>query len=239
VGRAAGLAGGLLHIAARHGLPVRLWEIGTSGGLNLRADHFRFGYRDQGRVASWGDPNSPVLLDEAWLGAVPPTRARLDVVERRGGDLAPIDAATEGGGLRLLSYLWPDQPERIARLRAALEVAQRVPVTLVTASAAELVADLQVVRGTATVLWHSIMWQYLDAAERSRVESELSRLGESATSDAPFAHLSFEPPRPDSPLEYVVRLRSWPDGGEEVLGVAPPHGVPVTWREARPRPRTA
>jgi len=228
VGRAAGLAGGLLHVAARHGLPVRLWEIGTSGGLNLRADHFRYGYRDGGRVDSWGDPGSPVLLDEAWLGTVPPTRARLEVVERRGCDLAPIDAATGEGRLRLLSYVWPDQPERIARLRAALEVAQWVPVRLVTASAADFLAELRVVRGAATVLWHSIMWQYLEAAERSRVETELSRLGESATAAAPFVHLSFEP-RPEAPHEFAVSLRSWPGGVAEVLGIAPPHGVPVTW----------
>ncbi|MGH3341956.1 MAG: DUF2332 family protein, partial [Carbonactinosporaceae bacterium] len=42
VGRSAALLGGLLHVVARTGLAVRLYEIGASAGLNLRADHFRY-----------------------------------------------------------------------------------------------------------------------------------------------------------------------------------------------------
>ena len=78
-----------------------------------------------------------------------------------------------------------------------------------------------------TVLWHSVMWQYLDDAERQAVLRERDRLSAAATSESPFAHVRFEPA--DGALaDFAVRLR-WTDGGpptDELLGTAPPHGVP-------------
>jgi hypothetical protein len=43
-------------------LPTRLVEIGSSAGLNLRADRFHI----TGEGASYGDPASPVQLLDAW-----------------------------------------------------------------------------------------------------------------------------------------------------------------------------
>ncbi|HET7408439.1 MAG TPA: DUF2332 domain-containing protein, partial [Mycobacteriales bacterium] len=62
VGRGAALIGGLLHAVTEAELPVRLVEIGTSAGLNLRADRFHI----TGAVASYGDLDSPVHLGAAW-----------------------------------------------------------------------------------------------------------------------------------------------------------------------------
>ena len=58
VGRCAALVGGFLTVAARTGLPLRLCEVGTSAGLNLRFDHYR--YESDGR--GWGPSPSPVRL---------------------------------------------------------------------------------------------------------------------------------------------------------------------------------
>jgi hypothetical protein len=44
VGRSAALIGGLLALVDRFDVPVRLFEIGCSAGLNLRADHYRYRY---------------------------------------------------------------------------------------------------------------------------------------------------------------------------------------------------
>ena len=65
VGRAAALYGGLLQLVDAVPLPVRLFEIGASGGLNLRADHFRYDLADG---TSFGAVDSPVVFDEAWSG---------------------------------------------------------------------------------------------------------------------------------------------------------------------------
>jgi len=227
VGRASALMGGLLHIAARHSHPVRLFEIGCSGGLNLRADHFRY-LRADGH--GWGPPRSPVVLDPAWQGAPLPD-GRPEIVERVGSDVAPVDVNTPKGRTALLSYVWPDQVARFARLQGALEVADQVPVEIRRAGAVQTLEDLRLQPGTTTVLWHSVMWQYLGHADQAAAQSRIEALAADADEGQPFAHLLMEPQRraPEAQREFLVVLEMWPDGGRRVLGVAAPHGVPVTW----------
>lgn len=247
VGRSAALFGGLLQVVAggRTGsLPIRLFEIGASAGLNLLADHFTYRAADGGQWPAVGGPtggpdlgakgpdgDSGVLLDPAWDG-VPMTGAPgIRMAERGGCDLNPIDASTDEGALSLLSCVWPDQSARLERLRSALAVARAVPVELVAAGAGDYVDALELAEGTHTVLWHSVMWQYLPQAEQQRVVERLQVLGRGATATMPFTHLAFEPRRlePGGPHRFVVAAMSWPGGQEQILGEAPPHGVPVTW----------
>src|SRR5437899_11134421 len=81
-GRAASLLGGLREISRRtEGLPVRLFEIGASAGLNLRVDHL---------------PIGPGELTDTGL---PPDSPPVHIVERLGADLSPIDPSTTEGRL--------------------------------------------------------------------------------------------------------------------------------------------
>jgi hypothetical protein len=228
VGRAAALLGGLHHLLAWRDSPVRLAEIGASAGLNLWADLFRV---DRRGGLSVGPAGSPVRLSGAWEGTPPPDAAPLRVVERLGCDTAPLDPRTTEGRLRLTSYVWPDQRDRLGRLRGALALAADRPFPVRRQGAADFLADLRLVPGTTTVLWHSVMWQYLPADEQAEAGRLLDALGESATEDARFAHLSFEPsrPAPGKDSDFLVRLRTWPGDQERVLGHAHPHGLPTTW----------
>lgn len=225
VGRSAALIGGLLLIN-EFDLPVRLFEIGSSAGLNLRADHYR--YRFAG--SQWGPAEAPVTIDDAWRGTLPPARG-VRIVERRGYDIAPIDVGGTDGEMTVLSYVWPDQGARLARLRGAIDVARRVPAALERRTAADAVAGLRLAEGALTVLWHSITWQYLSADERDAVRAHLDALGSLADKRAPFAHLTMEPARshPDGSIRFTVSARGWPDGGRRVLGECHPHGPPVHW----------
>ncbi|OBB93874.1 DUF2332 domain-containing protein [Mycobacterium sp. 852002-40037_SCH5390672] len=230
VGRSAALIGGLLHIGHEFGLPIRLFEIGSSAGLNLRPDHYH--YRFAG--GQWGPPDSPVTIDDAWRGALPPGR-ELRIVARHGYDIAPIDVGHPDGEMTVLSYVWPDQGARLARLRGAIEVARRVPATLERKTAADAVGGLTLADGALTVLWHSITWQYLSADERGAVRAHVAALAGRASARSPFAHLTMEPARsasqgPGSPIKFVVRARSWPGGDTRILGECHPHGPPVDWR---------
>ncbi len=224
VGRAAALLGGLRHLAAEARLPVRLVEIGASAGLNLRADRFHI----PGEAGSYGDPSSPVVLAGAWRGQPPPA-APVEVIERTGGDRTPIDPTSQQGRLTLAAYVWPDQPDRMQRLRGALDVAARFPAGLRQELASDTLRRTTLAEGSWTVLWHSIVRQYLDDAQRAAVADGIATLSAAATPSARFAWLSLEPHRVTPNGECLVALTTWPGGHQRVLGSAPPHGLPVTW----------
>ena len=59
--------------------------------------------------------------------------------------------------------------------------------------ASALLSEVHPHPGHVTVLWHSVMWQYLEDAERHAVLRERDRLSDAATTETPFAHVSFEP----------------------------------------------
>jgi hypothetical protein len=227
VGRAAALYGGLLQLAEAVPLPVRLFEIGASGGLNLRADHFRYNVADG---TSFGAADSPVVFDQAWSGqALKP--APLRIAERVGSDIAPVNPLTEEGARTLTSYVWPDMPVRLARLRGALEIAQQVPADVRREDAVSFLHGLELSRGHVTVVWHSIMWQYLTRDDRAAVEARLAELGATAGESTPLARLRLEPlPRSaGGPYDFLVELQLWPGGVRRVLGRAEPHGQGLIW----------
>jgi hypothetical protein len=229
VGRSAALLGGLLRAVERHPLPVRLFELGASGGLNLLADRFQVTDDAGGR---WGDKGSPVLLAGAWEGATLPLDQEVEVVERGGCDVSPVDVTTEDGRLTLTSYVWPDMADRHARLAGAIALARREPVPLQRADAASYVEGLEPAPGCLTVVWHSVMWQYVPPGQQERVTARLAALGEQATDGAPLVHLFAEPTRrePEDPHRFWVVAETWPGGGRrEYLGLMAPHGIPVVW----------
>ncbi|WP_328806439.1 DUF2332 domain-containing protein [Streptacidiphilus fuscans] len=229
VGRANLLIAALLRASVDHPLPIRLFELGSSAGLNLRPELFRYsapGY-------TWGSPDSPVHLDDAWQGGVPTWLAEaaeshptLDVVERHGCDLTPIDPLTESGALALRAYVWADQPARSARLRGALELAARHPAQVQRLGAAEFLKGVHVQDGTLTVVWHSIMKQYVPAQEWAEVSAELARLAGESSAEAPFAYVSFEPERVGNSFPFRASVRI---GTRDriLLAEAYPHGLPA------------
>lgn len=224
VGRSGALYGGLLRLPWR--LPVRLFEIGSSGGLNLNAD--RYAYRSASGVA--GVPDSPVVLDPAWLG-VSTEPWPVSFASAVGCDRRPIDVTSTEGRLALTAYVWPDQLPRLERLRGAFAVVDSHPVTVRTQPARDFVDGIELEPGHVSVLWHSIVWQYLDAEEKAAVDARIEELGSSATDEAPFARLQMEPLKrsPDAERDFLVVLQTWPDGESRVLGTTVGHGVPTTW----------
>lgn len=228
VGRAAALYGALALLGP---VPVRLLEIGASAGLNLRADAFGYDVAD-GTVL--GDPASPVCLRRPWEGHHPPYR-QVAVVARRGCDPSPLDPTTTDGRLTLTSYVWADQLDRLERLRGALDVAARVPAVVERAGALDFLtrelADLP--EGVTTVVWHSVVWQYVDPAERAAVDALLERTGRAAGAGTPLVRVSLEPQRiGGGDFTFRVHAQRWPTGERVHVADALGHGPPVRWTGA-------
>jgi len=230
VGRSNLLIAGLLHATASAPLPVRLFELGSSGGLNLRPERFRYTAGDY----AWGPQDSPVVLADAWRDGVPAwlaaaaaERPTVEIVERRGCDVSPIDPLSAEGSLALRAYVWPDQAARYTRLAGALELAAQDPVTVEAVGAGDFLAGVGLEPGTLTVVWHSVMRQYVPKPEWARVRAELDRLAAASTPEAPFAHISFEPERVGETFRFQLTVRQGADSERTVLAQAPGHGVPA------------
>ncbi len=226
VGRAPALASAFSLISHRHGLPLDVFEIGSSAGLLSRWDQYHY---DTGH-ARLGDPASALRFDASWWTApVPSLHSNVRIARRRGSDIAPIDASTRDGRLTMMSFVWPDHVERMARLRAALDIAAQFPVTVEQADAGEwlthhLASGPQ--SGTATVVFHSIVWQYLPKPTRDRVRGALYAAAARAHQGAPLFWVRMEPA---TAAVADVRLTSWPGGSEEVLAEVGYHGADIRW----------
>lgn len=227
VARSAVLMPGLMVIAAATGLPLRLFEPGCSAGLNLNLD--RFGY-DLGGVSA-GDAASAVQLRPVWDGAPPPF-AGVRVVSRRGVDINPLDVADRRVRERLMAFVWPEQAERVARAEAAIALALASPPQLDKGDAAAWVeAQVAPAQGTATVVFHSIAFQYFPPDTKRRIAAHLAQAGSMATAEAPLAWLRFEMDDASVAELPTLRLTLWQGGApdERLLARAHPHGSFVHW----------
>ncbi|MEM9757132.1 MAG: DUF2332 family protein, partial [Pseudomonadota bacterium] len=115
--------------------------------------------------------------------------APIDVVDRAGVDLSPIDARQDPR--RLLAYLWPDQPDRLARTKAAIALAET---GVETGDAAHWLARRLSTRrpGALHLVYHTIAWQYFPPSTQRAALDALEMAGTQATPDAPLARLSME-----------------------------------------------
>uniref|UniRef100_UPI0025F9B5B3 DUF2332 domain-containing protein n=1 Tax=uncultured Nitratireductor sp. TaxID=520953 RepID=UPI0025F9B5B3 len=224
IGRAAMLLPGFLTIARETGLPLDLREIGSSAGLNLLFDRFHYRYGE----SEWGDAASPVKLVPELRGNAPDLSGALDIATRFGSDIAPIDVSDAGERLRLASYIWPDQTARLARMKAAVELAGGEPLVPERTDAFGFLETALAQRrpDRVLVLFHSIMWQYLPAATRLRIEAALASAG--TARGAPIAWLRMEPADTGEPFA-LVSLTLWPDGNRRDLARCDFHGRWIEW----------
>lgn len=160
--------------------PLALLEVGTSAGLCLLAD--RYGY-DYGGGRRLGAPAlngaGPVFhcqVDEA----TPVPTALPEIVWRAGLDLAPVDVSDDSAVAWLEALVWPGEGDRLALLRAAVQVARADPPRIVQG---DLRHDLPALAAQAPsdatlVVFHTAVLGYVwDAAERRAVGETVRELG--------------------------------------------------------------
>ncbi|MBB4100683.1 DUF2332 domain-containing protein [Sphingomonas kyeonggiensis] len=211
-GRSGALIVGLLEVARRLGPKLEILEIGSSGGLNLLIDRYRF---DLGG-ALLGPADSPVTIAPVWLGD-PPDLPALAIVSTRGCDVQPLDVTDPAVEARLSAYVWAETPMRLERLQKAIGMIRERGVRLDKADAADWVetrlAEPQE-QGVTRVLMHSVVWQYVPDASTARIRAAMEAAGAAATPERPLAWVAMEPDRALG--EQVVSVRAWPDGGPRI-----------------------
>ena len=218
-------------LTARHGLPLALSELGASAGLNLMWDRFAL----TTPCGRYGPEDAVLTLAPDWTGACPPL-ADPKVVERRGVDLSPMDPREPADRLRLLSYLWADQPERIARTEAAIGA---FDATVDRGDAGPWLADRLATGPKVPALhlvYHTVAWQYFPEATKATCRAALEAAGPRATPEAPLVRLGMEVD--DQPGDgAAITLTTWTGGAgtggagvTEHLGRVDFHGRWLRWK---------
>lgn len=225
-GRSSSFVAALHWLASRVAPNFELNEIGSSAGMNLLIDRCRYDLDGVTR----GPLDAPVRICPTWNGPPPPADA-FSIASVQGCDIQPIDVLDESAANRLIAYIWPEMPERFARMAAGIEMIRAQPVNLVRADAADFVEaqfSKPQAAGTTRVLMHSIVWQYLPDNVQDRITTKMHTAGSRATNDRPLAWISLETNR--ETFRHELKVRYWPNGGEPViLGEAHAHGIWINW----------
>ncbi|MCK8465395.1 DUF2332 domain-containing protein [Aliiroseovarius sp. S1339] len=205
-------------LAARYDLPIHMYELGASAGLNLMWD--RFALALPGGQIGTRDP--AITLTPDWRGDQPDGKPPT-IAARRGVDLMPMDAGDPDDALRLVSYLWADQPERLARTRAVMQVLD----AQVDAGDAAAWLEAQLEHASPdhlTLVYHTIAWQYFPPETQTCCTAAIR----GASQNGPVAHLSME--ADDRRGEgAAITLNLWPEGEKLTFGRVDFHGRWVDW----------
>ena len=110
--------------------PLALLEVGASAGLCLYPDRFSYAYDGREPLHPF-DGESAVLLECSTNGLMDAPDRLPDIVWRAGIDLAPLDVNRPDDARWLETLVWPEQHERLRRVRAAADIARLDPPLLV------------------------------------------------------------------------------------------------------------
>ncbi|MCC5959576.1 MAG: DUF2332 family protein [Rhodobacteraceae bacterium] len=210
-------------LTAAFNRPLVLSELGSSAGLNLIWDQYAL----QAGGHDYGPDDAALTLTPDWHGAPPPLATPV-IRARAGVDLNPLDPETDR--LRLLSYIWADQHDRLNRTAHALDLAATLRPEITRGCAIDWLEKRlsRPLPQAVHLVYHTIVWQYLDPALQERGQMALARTGARLRQDEPLAHLSMEDDGNGPGAKLTLTL--WPAGDCIDLGRADFHGAWVDWR---------
>ena len=208
-------------LSLHDGRPFDLLELGPSAGLNLLWDRYAYRYSS----GTWGSGELELRGDDR----LPPPGALFSrgvrVARRRGVDLSPVDVTTADGARVLQAFVWPDQADRLERLRRAIEVARDDPPELIRGDyVAELPALLRDrISGTQLVVFQTASTMYLDRPGAERLRAALHAAGQ----HEPLVFLTTgRAPHDDG---FALEVEWFPDGRPRRLAVFDFHGAWLDW----------
>jgi hypothetical protein len=202
--------------------PLALLEVGAAAGLCLLVDHYGYDYNGH-RIG--GDD---VVFDCAIHGDVPLPRQLPQIAWRAGIDLEPIDLDDPDAVQWLEALVWPEQTDRLERLRLAIGIARRERPRVVRANLLDELAAVasQAPSDATLVVFHTAVLAYLSAEERDRFEKNVTALGAAWISSegpnvVPGIRIPVAAPQADSHF-LIARNRS-------PVAFCDPHGRWLQW----------
>lgn len=226
----------LCHLALSHWLAhfglthFQLLEVGASAGLTMSFD--RYGITSpHGHV---GDPTSPLQLPASWLeDSFPFHENPARCIGRRGVDISPIDLSTSDGANTLLSFVWPDQHDRLERLSTAIEITRNDPHQIDKGSVDTWLPELlDTYTNVPVIVFHSIVWQYLGVRVQQAMQDVLHSRGHSRTPDNPLIWARMEPAGRVADIQVTIWDGSTPPQNWN-LGTIGYHGQSLRWNPKR------
>jgi hypothetical protein len=117
--------------------------------------------------------------------------------------------------------------ERFARLRGALRLAEAIPAVIDREGLDSWISRQLAEKrpGTATIVYHSVVAEYVPGDAWARFTGAVAQAGDRATAEAPLAWVRLEPI--SALRRHGLTVTIWPGGEERVIGVSGPHGHQV------------
>lgn len=190
VKRSVGLLVALWAVRMRGVERVHLIEVGTSAGIHLHVDRYR--YLIDGRV--FGQRDSKVTIETQWRGqqSPPDLDERPQIVSRIGIDLHPVDATNPEERLWLRAFVWPENRHETEQLSAALESVASAPPTIIAGDAIDVCPTLskRPPPGEARIVFHAATRMHVPTERRAAFDEAIDTIGQ----DGPLYHIWQEPP---------------------------------------------
>lgn len=189
VKRSAGLKVAMAAIADRCDRPVHLIEVGTSCGVHLRFDRYR--YVIGGRAS--GPTGADVTIETEWRGSDPPPAYDRcpPIASRTGVDLNPVDITDADERLWLRALVWPEDQRKAGLLSAAFQQLAEDPVDVVAGDAIDVCPELgrRLPPGEPRVVFHAATRMHVPPERRAEFDDAIDSIGE----HGPLFHIWQEP----------------------------------------------
>jgi len=223
VQRAAVLMPVYCQVAERVKRPLQHVEVGCSGGLLLNWPYFRYDYGEKGRV---GHPFGSLTLSCETDGPLPLPPQMPPVQERVGIDLDPVNVTKAKEAAWLEALIWPEQLDRIALLRQAIQQLRLRPPRLVKGSIFDVLEKTvrQLPRAGGLMVSHSLVLAYLSEEETQGFFDLLDRLAQNVR---PLWRVGME--MADDGLCDLVVQEHGTSSPARMLARAQSHGRSLTW----------
>jgi hypothetical protein len=223
-----GRCAALLPILAGLPQPLALLEVGASAGLCLLPDFYGYDYGGRLVRPETRAPQPPIFPC-AVSPATPVPQTLPRIVWRSGIDLNPVDVSDPNQVAWLEALVWPEQTDRLARLRAAIGIAAANRPRLVEGDLRRDVARLagEMPRDTTRVIFHTAVLAYVtspdERAEFARAAASLCDVWISNEAPRVFPEIAERAGPPGPPGQFLLAVNGTP------VAWADPHGASLVW----------